>query len=446
MFPTRAIALLLAAPLPVLALVTSAPVRSAGGPSSGAAQDPHLKESDLKKLGEALRDYIDDERSAEAESEVKEAMDKLARKLEKTAAAGNVLASPPDLGLAYWLSYEYGRKRPKKGKIADGEYELEGAGFTRDDPLRYSVWAPDDYSAKNGPYPVILSLPDSAAKGKGDAWTPDQHITENWMDNDLRNGVILATPEMPEDAGTWSAVAIARVLVLMRAISEEYAVDFDKIFLCGHGAGVETAAYIADSFPDRFAGVIGMAGDLGDVKPDNFRNLATYFAGGGGRVTAFQEAAEALGYSNCTVEPAGTEKDVWNWVQATSRAAYPEEIVLVPGSPYPRRSAWLEVPPSEYDGDARISARVDRATNTFTVEGKGVTDFVLHLNDVLVDLNKPITVIANGQESRAQITRNYKAFLNNVYFGRCDPGRVFVASQDAHLPTVTEEEGGDEGN
>ena len=390
-----------------------------------AEQEPLLKEADLKKVAQVVREYIDSEGSAQAESEVKAEMEKLAKKLEKTPAQGDLLRSPSDLGFSYWLSYDYSKQRTTKGKVDKTEYIYPDAGFTKETPLEYAVWTPAKYAVKSGPYPLLIVIPDEGQ-------SPEQHLTEDWADGELRDGLILAVPSMPEDTASWGAQALPRVMVLMRAMTETYALDFNRIYLGGKGVGLAQAGAIAEKFPDRFAGLVGRSGDLGDLRADNFRNLPSYFAGGA-KVTAFRDSTKELGWDNCTLEPEGTEKEIWNWIQAHARPAYPEEIVLAPGSPLPRRSAWLEVPPSDYAPTARIRARIDRASNHVTIDGTGVTDCVVYLNDAMLDLEKPITVTANGVETQVQVARSHKAFLTNIYSGRSDPGRVFVASQNFHL-------------
>lgn len=402
-------------------------------------QDQLLKDSELKKLAKSLSEYIearvDEKGVSDATSDVAESMEKLERKLAKTAAQGNILASPADLGRAIWLSYDYGRNRPKRGKVA--EREFVGSVFTKDNPLIYAVWAPSKYSASAGPYPLIICIPDEGIR-------PADHLRDHWTEGSLQDGAILASPLMPEDVEAWGGrEGIGRVIVLMRAIYEEYGVDFNRIYLAGHGLGVATALGIAEKFPDRFAGVIGRSGDAGEVSPNNFRNLSTYFSGGGGQVTKFEEGVRRMGYSNCTVQPGGVTADVWNWIGTVKRNSYPSQVTLIPGSPFPKRAYWLEVPPSE-GGSSRIHAQVDRGTNTITVEGSGVTEFTLHFNDMLLDMNKPIVVVANGQKHEDLIPRSRAVVLASLFSGACDPGRVFVNAKSyhlSHLATDPEDEG-----
>ena len=402
-------------------------------------QDQHLKDSELKKLAGTLADYIEarveGKKVGDATSDVAAAMEKLRRKLEKTPAQGDILASPGDFGRAIWLSYDYGRNRPKRGKVT--ERKFSGSVFSKENPLEYVVWAPSKYSASAGPYPLVICIPDEGER-------PADHLRDHWTESAVQAGAILAAPTMPANTSDWGGRdGIGRVIVLMRAIYEDYAIDFDRVYLAGRGLGVAIALGIAEKFPDRFAGVIGRSGDAGESSPGNFRNLATYFSGGGAEVTKFEQAISRLGYTNCTVQPGGVTADVWNWIESVERDSYPQQVTLIPGSPFPKRAYWLEVPPSE-GGSSRIHAQVDRSTNTITVEGTGMTVVTLHFNDILVDMDKPIVVVANGQRHEDLIPRSRAVVLSSLFSGACDPGRVFVNAKSYHLPHPAADPG-DEG-
>ncbi|TDJ70924.1 MAG: hypothetical protein E2O39_09245 [Planctomycetota bacterium] len=398
-----------------------------------AAQDRQLKDRDLKDLGKQLANYVEareaDEDVWDAEESVKDALAKLQKKLK----GKDPLSLPADFGQAIWMSKKYEKAKVKRGKVADVESDARIFG---EQEFEYTAWAPSKYSAKNGPYPLIISIHDEEPDT-----TPKSHIIEEWRDQDLRAGAIIVAPPMPEDFSIWSVAGtaenpggVAYVLTTFNDVSQKYAIDFDRVYLAGRGTGVAAAIAIASLFPDRFAGVIGRAGDAGNTSPENFQNLPTYFAGGGGQATAFDTAIRSLGFDNCTLDPTGLGKDVWNWMQSHPRISNPMEVTLVPGAPFPNRASWIQVPPTDGQTAARIHATIDRATNTITVNGEGIDDFTIFLNDVLVDLDKPVIVICNGAENVDLIPRNLKVTLDMMYFARSDPGKVFVANKSYHLP------------
>jgi hypothetical protein len=392
----------------------------------------YLKDRDLGKLASALGKYVEaaNARSKllEAEHAVQNEMEKLAKKLKK-APVPDIMALPEDLGQALFLSRNYPKVRGlKPGKVLEAEYE----GFN-DMVLPYAVWAPSKYDAKKKAYPLFLTIPAEDEQ-------PKQHIIEQWMEGVIRDGAIIASPEMPDKVEDWTAIkgdsGLARVMVLMRAMVESYAVDPDRIYICGRGtAGVPAAVKIASLFPDRFAGVIGRAGDLsGTVSAQNFGNLPTWLSGAGARATAFKAEAKSLGWEDLvTIEPEGREANFWTWANSNPRRTLPSTLTLYPHEPFPTRCYWVKSA-SGFSEGANIKATVDRELNQITLEGDKVTDVILYLNDQIIDLSRPVTVLANGQKHVDQIPRSFRTCLELIQLGTSDPKRVFVATMAYTLP------------
>ena len=392
-----------------------------------AAFEQVLKENDQEKLGKLLGECIQSQYPdskidrVEAENELAEEFDKLEKR--KTGDRP-MLALTDDLERALWFAQDYGQHRIKGGDTESYETTVPRYG----QELSYAVWAPPEYNPRKGTaFPLLLILPDVPTPGQ--AATPEQLLTEEWQEPVVRGGAILAALSMPEDVKTWTELTggVANLMTAYADITRRYAVDFDRIYLVGHGAGVEAAMAIANRFPDRFAGVVGRRGDAGEVSPGNFKNLPTFFAGGGARATAFQEASKGLGQDNVTIAPEAGEAEMWAWIQEHARQGNPAEVVLVPGSPFPNKAYWIEVPPSDGATESRVEAKIDKATNTVTVDAKGVAEITLYYNDELVDLDQPVKVVCNGNEFTDFVPRNYNVFLELVYGGRSDPGRLYVA-------------------
>jgi hypothetical protein len=211
----------------------------------------------------------------------------------------------------------------------------------------------------------------------------------------------------------------------LKELRETYAVDADRVYLVGRGPGVAAAMSLASRYPHLFAGVVGQAGDVGEVEWQNFRNLPTFLQGGGAEATAFFQAIDAE-YKNCTekadVEPA----EIWAWMQQNPRVSNPTVVTLKPGSPIPNKAYWIEIPPTDAS-DVTIKAVADRATNTITVTGTGVEAITIYFNDLLVDLDKPVNVILNGREQEALIRRSVDEMLALIVRGTSDSGKIYVA-------------------
>ncbi len=404
-----------------------------------SAEEPLLKDSDHKKLGEKILDWIEAKSAKEGSAE---ALEKFRDELEKWGKKKQVgdrdpLSLVSDLGQALWYSFDFdSQKGTVKGKVKDIEVKDSNP------ELNYTVHAPSRYSAKNA-YPLLLLIPEAGKR-------PFDYITEDWILDELRENAILVAVHMPEDKSAWSVIktesgelgGIATILRTFGEVRSRYAIDFDKVFLVGRMEGLQTAMVAANQFPDRFAGVIGRTGDFKDVSPDNFQNTPTFFAGGGAGATAFKEGVEAAKYSNCTVAPDANEEDIWRWVQETRRASNPAEVTLKPGIPFPNRSYWLGIPPWDGEGTARIHGKVNREENTITIEGTGVVSVVISFNDELVDLSKPVKVICNGVESVDLIRRSSETLLNYTYVARNEPGKLYTASKEYGLAPRAETGGG----
>jgi len=407
--------------------------------AAAAPIEMRLKPKDQENLGKEVRAYYDaynkSDGIAKAKASLAEALAKQNKKLSKKAKEEvDLMASPEDLAAIFTASKEYPKRSPT-GRITE---------FSPDtffgEPVNYSLLAPKSYKASKGAMPLILIIPGESEKPKETQLSPKAELEEEWMMGELRDGAIIAALEMPEDLSLWSGAGgdqlggLETVMFALRQIRQDYAIDADRIYLAGHGAGVAAAADIANVFPYIFAGVIGRAGDLGPTSPANFRNLPTLFAGGGSGVTAFADAAGTLGYDNVTVKPEARLEDVWKWVQATKRDSNPSAITFAPttniGGCY-----WLTADgfDPEAEDKPEILAEIDREKNAIVITSKGVLSVTLMLNDALVDLDKEVLVICNGVDHKDTFQRNLTTALEQ-FFNSNDPGRIYTTYQLYDLP------------
>lgn len=393
-----------------------------------------LKPADHAALGKSIQSWV---KANNDNKGISKAYEELAKEFEKAdkKAKRNPLALTGDLGKAIWASFDYAKGRVVKGKVSKEDVV---AYWDEKSKLDYAIWTPAKYDPKLA-YPLLVCFPDKGQK-------PEQHLMEDWVDPALRDRAILLAVPLPEAEEDWSnadgaatkATGTGNLFTLLNTTIRSHAIDFDRVFLCGRGQSVGTALVLASRFPDRFAGVVGRAGDTVAVANENFRNLPTLFCGGGANATAFGDANDKLGYKNCTVKADGSEADVWAWIGVQKRAANPTEIALWPGVPAPKRAYWIE---TSWDGQgtAWIRASCDRATNTVNIAGEGVTKVTIYVNDVLLDLDKPVKVVCNGVESNSTIPRHLERTMGLVLKGRNDPGKVYVNYKEYDLPPPKKE-------
>lgn len=405
--------------------------------------DSLLKESDHKKLGSKIQAWIEATNIKEGGADAKKDFDKALKSWSKKKQFGDhgPLAFPDDLGQALWYSYDYAKasKKAPKGKVKDLVVPYRGK------EIALTARAPSKYKGKTA-YPLLLMVAEFGRK-------PFDYLTEEWALPELKDGAILVCVHMPKDKDAWNVIrtedgksgGVASILTTFGAAQSSYAIDFDKVFLVGRMEGLQAAMATASLFPDRFAGVIGRTGDFKDVTVDNFRNVSTFFAGGGEGATKFKEDVDAAGYGNCSVEPAAKEADIWSWIRETTRDGNPAEVTLKPGTPFPNSAYWLRMPPWDGEGEARLHGKIDREKNTITVEGRGMSTVTISFNDTLLDLSQPVKVICNGVESIDVIPRSPKTLLEGIYKARSDPGKVYVASRQYGMVDPGGEGGSDDG-
>ncbi len=405
--------------------------------SAGLQGELLLKDSDHKKMGKEIASCIEafseGKGRLEAEEDFRKALDKWKKK--KPFKERDPLSGVSDLGASLWYSNSYDRKKVSKGKVASLTVD-SAFGYE----VEYCVWAPSGYKASAGPYPLVLCIPDAGQRSF-------DHLTEDWALGSLRDEVILAVISMPEDVEAWGQVGsagspggLANLFTVFNEMTRNYAVDFDKIFVAGKGAGVSAALELAQFFPDRFAGVIGHTGDAGEASHANYRNLPVFFAGAGMKATKFAEAMEADGFAEVSLQADAREEDVFTWIKATNRDANPKAITLAPKLPFPNKAYWLEVPVAEEMEGRVISAVLDTSLNQITIEAKHVSSVTIYYNDLLVDMDRPVTVICNGVKNEDLIPRSFSVMMRLIYSARNDAGRFYTASREYDIPRLAEDE------
>ena len=122
--------------------------------------------------------------------------------------------------------------------------------------------------------------------------------------------------------------------------------------------------------------------------------------------------------------------------------------MFTPQTHFATRCYWLKVPGTEESSAVRIEASIDRESNTVTVQGTGVIGVTLYFGDSLLDMDKPITVDANGQRSGPELfTRSRSVVLDLFAKAAIDPGKIFTYMKTYPLPSLAPSDGesGDSG-
>ena len=319
----------------------------------------------------------------------------------------------------------------RNGKV----YTTEPVGFQPSVPVgvrgrtfRYGLYVPLGYQSSQ-PYALVICL-------HGAGFTGDAYL-ERWQTR-LGEKYILACPTLPQ-GNWWTREAADLVLATLRAVQSRYHIDPDRVFLTGMSNGGIGAYLIGSHYASLFAGLAPMASGLDDVLLPFLQNLRHTFVyvihGKQDQVmpvelsrTIAQELTR-LGYPFTYREhdrthpvagghyfPREELPDLVAWFDAHRRDALPKTLTVVRDATHLSSFAWVRI-----DSTDRIAAfsnnLVDRRDdmiknrvyakldadivepNRIEVRTERVRRYSLFLNQDLVDLAKPVTVITNGQTS-----------------------------------------------
>ena len=411
-----------------LALVALAVAAGPLSPSAHAApsaqsdsKKPALSSGQMRDLTKILGEYFEARAAQKSDLEAREELEKLIASFEgKRGEKRSFLSLVPEIEQAMRDSRSFSDRGVSKGRVQHRSMDESFGG-----KIEYAVLVPAKYNARTA-LPLILSIPDLGE-------SLDDHLKTHWTDSAVRDGAIIVAVGMPADEPMWNTLGsrengggVTRVMHTLRVVRDGFHVDIERMFLAGKGRGVETALTIASLFPDRLAGVIGRSGDVGNVAPANLMNMALMFAGAGEKATAFQKLAEEQGHTNVTVQADADEQAVWKWLTEQSRVAHPTSVALAPTSSQGVKAYWLEMEGINPEDLPMVKAKIDRESNTVTIDAERVTRVRVFFNDVLFDLDRPVKVVVNGVTSETQVQRNLRTMLNVAWFSG-DYGRVYTA-------------------
>lgn len=311
--------------------------------------------------------------------------------------------------------------------------------------FRYGLYVPLNYESSHS-YAVVICL-------HGAGFTGDAYL-ERWQTR-LGEKYILACPTLPQ-GNWWSREAADVVLATLHAVQARYRIDPDRVFLTGMSNGGIGVYLIGSHYAPLFAGLAPMAGGLDDVLLpflQNLRHTSVYVIHGTQDQvmpvelsrTIAQELTR-LGYPFTYREhdrthpvagghyfPREELPDLVAWFDSHRRAPLPKTITVVRDATHLSSFAWVRI-----DSTDRIAAfsdnLVDRrddmiknriyakleaeitGPNRIEIRAERVRRYSLFFNQDLIDLEKPITVVTNGQVSyEGTVTQSITTLLQEAH-------------------------------
>lgn len=320
-------------------------------------------------------------------------------------------------------------------------------------------------------YPLSLSIPLTYQPSKGyglviclhgAGFTGDLYL-ERWQTR-LGDDFLLACPTYP--SGAWfTRRAEELVLATVQHVRRRYHVDPDRIFLTGMSNGGIGAWLIGMHHAPLFAGIAPMASGLDDVLMPflaNLRNTPIYIIHGAKDQVMPVELSRsisrelaALGYPHVYREhqrehpmagghyfPREELPDLVMWFNRQRREPLPTKLTLVREASHFQQFGWVRLestdPVATFSDDLvdkhderinrREYAKLDATIvgpNRIEVKAERVQRYSLFLNDQLIDVSKPLTVLTNGEVSfEGPVTPSVETLLRQAR-PREDPRQLF---------------------
>lgn len=267
--------------------------------------------------------------------------------------------------------------------------------------------------------------------GGGTGWyTP----TNKWAGPDVEGATVTPpyrpSAEMsqhtPETFHVWSSIhmqakgrmgLVHELQELTEAMALDFSVSLDRIFVSGFSDGGFSALWLATHYPHLIAGVAPEVANwqFSNTFHFNLFNVPLLMVDGWGDGGYVQEnfarfsALSTMGYDVAglvsnhghgtqSYENPTTVRQMMDWAKTKRRNLNPKRVRWATWNLAWNRAYWFTIERMENPSFAAvIEASIEG--NTVTVRAKNVGAFTLRLNDMLVDVHAPITVITNGEPS-----------------------------------------------
>lgn len=351
------------------------------------AQVPEMRSADAKKLLKGVGNWVladfenDPSGRLDARDEVQKAIEGLAKKYP----GPEVYRYLDAWGEA--LAQRAGKyPKAKGGKLASDENP-----WNRD----LSYWVPKDYKPKDGGAPMILWFRNSDLDEDAVAAIPEA----------LKAEYVVAPVTIPQAEGE-ELLAAARIsfFIDFAWMSSKLRIDRNRVYVIADSDHAGIASRLCAMAPHSVAG-LSIVGETGELPADNLALL--------------------------NINQSDSLDDAWAWLsEAPARNPYPTEFSAELLDLQFGRVHWVHArkfDPS-LDGEAaKISIKADRASNTITIDAENVYQVDLYLNDQIVDLSKPFTIIRNGQELEVSTTAGFMIVLENYRTMLFDTGAIYPA-------------------
>jgi hypothetical protein len=438
--------------------------------SASAGEEPTFSEKDTEKLSELVNELfkarIVDERKKEIE--VKEELSAFVKELEKKNSIDDLLRHT-DLWYQIREStiQKDGPLIKKKGRGFQKVEFIDNMDVT-ETMYEYYVNIPKDYSHEGDTrYPVIIFLhPEITGKNKKIDREVQNMLKGIYKDKEIQSNYIIIAPLGPmvgkkkkkklvDAAKDWEDNEYGRktAFVAIRILLEQLVFDRSKVILDGIGKAGLSAYRFATWYPSYFSGVIGRDVSLEPLAMENVKNIPFLYLSSSENNKSDEAKKWAENHSEGEIPQVSFIEDegklikpsdeaigaVKEWMSKVTKDTIPNEVYLKTASMEFASSHWIKIKNLNAGLDLTdnfddpnypwIKAVVDKESNSIVLDTKRIIGFTVYLNDQIVDLDKTVTIVLNGNKRfEGKIERSLDKMLDKIFY---DPDfEIYVNYKD----------------
>ncbi len=411
-----------------------------------SVQDPQpkLAAAEQKSLQAKLSKFMEAQIAYDDPSVVGKAREKAQKTYDQSKEAfltewkrqsekhGDLLKSVPDLEVIFANGIPYDRKAGLSLRKVDA----------KDGIPAHWLSVPKSYKAETS-IRALLLVPGLDEKNEwvdGKKW-----FDTTWTDKSpLVGDTILHIPvvakeveldSMPDYSKTEAeGQERQRIEVLIQSFGDtqrSYNVDRSKRFLDAGKGATGFAMRLASHFPDLFSGVIlrhPIPVDelrLGSLGGTSFLLLSS--AETAAACSALKERLDKVDGASCTILTTtdaypylAAAAEIEKWMATPKRVVNRKKIIIEPNDDRFRKAYWVAIEKMVSVHTApegmkpRVEIESDREQNRIKVTCTGVESVILSLNDAIVDLDKPVTIVVNDKAITEKRGRDFTSMLRRM--------------------------------
>lgn len=390
------------------------------------AVEGQIPEATAKRLSQALKMFFD-ARSAQDLPNAEAAM----QRMKDLVAA---LEADERIEDALALTDEWYKIREGAVDGSDPVFERAGEGFQRGEFVDYSdievmrypylISLPPGYGVDvDRRFPVIIFLHPAIEHGDLEQEVLDM-VNAIYGGSEIRDEYIILAPIGTKDPADGRLIDAGKdwcdlhrgllpAFTCVRLLLEQMVFDRTRVFFDGIGEAGLAAFRYATRYPGLMAGVIGRNATLSeDLMMENASRISFLYVSSSDNEESRVESTRALKRNpdfafldddGTSLHPSErTVAAVHDWLGKVKLDLTPPLITMRTNEMKQSCLGWIRIlgmnsvpddAPEEYPW---IEGRIDRESNRVTLSTRNITGVEIYLNDKLLNLDEPVTVVMNG--------------------------------------------------